>query len=86
MPGLQLLIPITVYDPCFFIQVYSNLEEGKSHVVNTSWAMLALIDAGQVRILVWMHCIQICNLVKLLNVLFGFKVYLLLVDVAENHS
>lgn len=29
-------------------QVYTNLEGDRSHVVNTSWAMLALIDAGQV--------------------------------------
>ncbi|KAL3533223.1 hypothetical protein ACH5RR_006744 [Cinchona calisaya] len=28
-------------------KVYSNLEGNTSHVVNTSWAMLALIDAGQ---------------------------------------
>jgi len=25
-----------------------NLEGNKSHVVNTAWAMLALIEAGQV--------------------------------------
>eukprot|EP00252_Welwitschia_mirabilis_P023208 TRINITY_DN6518_c0_g1_i1.p1 TRINITY_DN6518_c0_g1~~TRINITY_DN6518_c0_g1_i1.p1 ORF type:complete len:760 (-),score=127.45 TRINITY_DN6518_c0_g1_i1:298-2577(-) len=28
-------------------KVYTNLENGKSHVVNTAWAMLALIAAGQ---------------------------------------
>ncbi|XP_031255647.1 cycloartenol synthase 2 [Pistacia vera] len=28
-------------------KVYSNLEGDRSHVVNTGWAMLALIDAGQ---------------------------------------
>ncbi|KAL3642846.1 CRISPR-associated protein 1 [Castilleja foliolosa] len=28
-------------------KVYSNLEGNKSHVVNTGWAMLSLIDAGQ---------------------------------------
>ncbi|KOM54114.1 hypothetical protein LR48_Vigan10g000600 [Vigna angularis] len=28
-------------------KVYSNLEGNRSHVVNTGWAMLALIDAGQ---------------------------------------
>lgn len=28
--------------------MYSNLPGGKSHVVNTAWAMLALIAAGQV--------------------------------------
>ncbi|KAJ4839941.1 Cycloartenol synthase [Turnera subulata] len=28
-------------------KVYSNLEGNRSHVVNTAWAMLALIDAGQ---------------------------------------
>ncbi|KAK7379932.1 hypothetical protein VNO78_32189 [Psophocarpus tetragonolobus] len=28
-------------------KVYSNLEGNKSHAVNTGWAMLALIDAGQ---------------------------------------
>lgn len=28
-------------------KVYTNLEGDRSHVVNTSWAMLALIDAGQ---------------------------------------
>ncbi|KAH9770910.1 cycloartenol synthase [Citrus sinensis] len=28
-------------------KVYSNLEGDRSHVVNTAWAMLALIDAGQ---------------------------------------
>ncbi|XP_038710034.1 cycloartenol synthase 2 [Tripterygium wilfordii] len=28
-------------------KVYSNLEGKRSHVVNTGWAMLALIDAGQ---------------------------------------
>lgn len=29
-------------------QVYTNLEGDRSHVVNTGWAILALIDAGQV--------------------------------------
>ncbi|RXH71376.1 hypothetical protein DVH24_018731 [Malus domestica] len=29
------------------IQVYTNLDGDRSHVVNTGWAMLALIDAGQ---------------------------------------
>jgi hypothetical protein len=33
---------------CFTLQVYSNVEGSRSHVVNTGWAMLALIDAGQV--------------------------------------
>ncbi|WOH12121.1 hypothetical protein DCAR_0831620 [Daucus carota subsp. sativus] len=28
-------------------KVYTNLEGEKSHIVNTGWAMLALIDAGQ---------------------------------------
>nr|WQY91015.1 OSC6 [Euphorbia humifusa] len=28
-------------------KVYSNLDDNRSHVVNTSWAMLSLIDAGQ---------------------------------------
>ncbi|RVW69131.1 Cycloartenol synthase [Vitis vinifera] len=28
-------------------EVYSNLDGNRSHVVNTAWAMLALIDAGQ---------------------------------------
>ncbi|XP_059453133.1 cycloartenol synthase 2 isoform X2 [Corylus avellana] len=28
-------------------KVYSNIEGNRSHVVNTGWAMLALIDAGQ---------------------------------------
>lgn len=32
----------------FSVQVYSNLEGNRSHVVNTGWAVLALIDAGQV--------------------------------------
>lgn len=31
------------------LQVYSHLEGNRSHVVNTGWAMLALIDAGQVK-------------------------------------
>jgi len=29
--------------------VYTNLGGGKSHFVNTGWAMLALIEAGQVK-------------------------------------
>ncbi|KAF5957243.1 hypothetical protein HYC85_004468 [Camellia sinensis] len=29
------------------VMVYSNLEGNKFHIVNTGWAMLALIDAGQ---------------------------------------
>jgi cycloartenol synthase len=29
-------------------KVYSNLDGNRSHVVNTAWAMLALIGAGQV--------------------------------------
>lgn len=33
----------------FSIQVYSNLEGNRSHVVNTGWALMALIDAQQVR-------------------------------------
>ncbi|GFY80550.1 cycloartenol synthase 1 [Actinidia rufa] len=32
-------------------KVYSNLEGNRSHVVNTGWAMLALIDAGQISVL-----------------------------------
>ncbi|XP_050217053.1 cycloartenol synthase [Mercurialis annua] len=28
-------------------KVYTNLEGNKSHVVNTAWAMLSLVDAGQ---------------------------------------
>ncbi|XP_062093892.1 cycloartenol Synthase-like, partial [Humulus lupulus] len=28
-------------------KVYSNLEGNRSHLVNTGWAMMALIDAGQ---------------------------------------
>ncbi|KAJ8450295.1 hypothetical protein Cgig2_004752 [Carnegiea gigantea] len=28
-------------------KVYTNLEDNRGHVVNTGWAMLALIDAGQ---------------------------------------
>ena len=38
------LVPIVFV----FAQVYSNLEGNKTHVVNTAWAMLALIEAGQV--------------------------------------
>ncbi|GFP82161.1 taraxerol synthase [Phtheirospermum japonicum] len=30
-----------------WLEVYTNLEENKSHIVNTGWAMLALIEAGQ---------------------------------------
>ncbi|XP_024028379.1 cycloartenol synthase 2 [Morus notabilis] len=30
-------------------KVYSNLEGNRSHVVNTGWAVLALIDAGQAK-------------------------------------
>ncbi|GLT80310.1 hypothetical protein SLA2020_517560 [Shorea laevis] len=30
-------------------KVYSNLEGNRSHIVNTGWAMLALIDAGQAK-------------------------------------
>lgn len=30
--------------------MYSNLEGNRSHVVNTGWAMSALIDAGQVSV------------------------------------
>ncbi|XP_055960214.1 cycloartenol synthase [Mercurialis annua] len=29
-------------------KVYANLEDDRPHIVNTGWAMLALIDAGQV--------------------------------------
>ncbi|KAJ6747183.1 LANOSTEROL SYNTHASE [Salix koriyanagi] len=30
-------------------KVYTNLEGGKSHLVNTGWAMMALIEAGQAK-------------------------------------
>lgn len=30
-------------------KVYTNLPGNRSHIVNTSWALLALIEAGQVR-------------------------------------
>ena len=30
------------------MQEYTNLKGNRSHVVNTGWSMLALIDAGQV--------------------------------------
>lgn len=33
---------------CCGLQVYTSLEGGKSHVVGTAWALLALIAAGQV--------------------------------------
>jgi hypothetical protein len=29
-------------------QAYTNLDKEKSHIVNTAWAMLALMKAGQV--------------------------------------
>ncbi|CAO2827320.1 unnamed protein product [Amaranthus hypochondriacus] len=31
-------------------KIYTNIEGDKSHIVNTSWAMLTLIDAGQAEI------------------------------------
>ena len=34
--------------PTFCMQVYTNLAGNHCHVVNTGWAMLALIDADQV--------------------------------------
>lgn len=44
------------YPPsAFLLQVYTNLEDNRSHVVNTGWAMLALIDAGQVSIHLVLH-------------------------------
>ncbi|KAG8373914.1 hypothetical protein BUALT_Bualt11G0074800 [Buddleja alternifolia] len=30
-------------------KIYTNLENNKAHIVNTGWAMLALIEAGQAR-------------------------------------
>ncbi|KAF5939254.1 hypothetical protein HYC85_023513 [Camellia sinensis] len=32
-----------------WLEVYTNIEGNKSHVVNTGWAMLALIEAGQAK-------------------------------------
>lgn len=34
---------------CNTMKVYVNFKGGQAHAVNTSWAMLALICAGQVR-------------------------------------
>lgn len=31
-----------------FEQVYTNIKDDRPHLVNTAWAMLSLIDAGQV--------------------------------------
>lgn len=31
------------------LQVYTNLKGNRPHIVNTAWAMLALIDAEQVQ-------------------------------------
>lgn len=31
-----------------FEQVYTNIKDDRPHIVNTGWAMLSLIDAGQV--------------------------------------
>ena len=41
------------------LQVYTNLDGNRSHLVNTAWAMLALIDAGQVYII--FYCIMFAN-------------------------
>jgi len=30
--------------------VYTNLKDDRPHIVNTGWAMLALIEAGQVHL------------------------------------
>ena len=35
------------------IQVYTNLKGKRAHAVNTGWAMLALIGAGQVCIVLF---------------------------------
>ncbi|KAL6221374.1 hypothetical protein ACLB2K_009125 [Fragaria x ananassa] len=35
---------------------YSNLKDNRPHIVNTAWAMLALLGAGQVLVLTWMTC------------------------------
>jgi hypothetical protein len=37
-----------MYYLLLLLQVYSSLERDKSHIVNTSWAMLSLMAAGQV--------------------------------------
>ncbi|KAG9129434.1 hypothetical protein Leryth_023970 [Lithospermum erythrorhizon] len=39
-------------------KVYTNLEGGRSNVVHTAWAMLALIEAGQGERETWHHCIE----------------------------
>lgn len=43
----------------FSVQVYSNLEGNRSHVVNTGWALMSLIDAGQVTLFGLPTCIVI---------------------------
>lgn len=47
MQHLSLSLSILIKD-CLLVQVYTNLEGNRSNLVQTSWALLALIAAGQV--------------------------------------
>jgi hypothetical protein len=44
----RFLLHIALVSIFSFVQIYSNIEGNRAHVVNTAWAMLSLIEAGQV--------------------------------------
>lgn len=48
-----------------FDQVYTNLEGNRANLVHTAWALLSLIDAGQVSIIttyIYKTCIYAVSL------------------------
>lgn len=55
-----------------FDQVYTNLEGNRANLVHTAWALLSLIDAGQVSIITtytrhaYMHAVSITNMFLLI--------------------
>ncbi|KAF5738511.1 cycloartenol synthase 2-like isoform X2 [Tripterygium wilfordii] len=56
--------------------VYTNLEGNKSHIVNTGWAMLALIEAGQEIIGVFnKNCMISCSAYRTIFPIWALGVY-----------
>ena len=64
-------------------QVYTNLEGNKPHIVNTGWAMLGLIDAGQVCLTLCLFLLQKDMLIEIADKFTCNIIFTVFIDQAE---